>query len=89
MNYAGVNTVAELTELISNSDRTVVLLDSGGFVWWSSEDRHGDFWLEGCAGPCDPDDQGLAVRAWMNKMAPEEAVAYGPFMIISLGFENP
>jgi hypothetical protein len=58
---------------------TIVLLDKGGFVWWTHEDRRGEWWLHGVAGPKNPDENGLATEAWMNIFKPDRAKGYGPF----------
>lgn len=69
-----------LTELLASGDKAV-LLDSGGFVWWTHEDGEGR-WLAGVAEPKRSGQIGTAIEAWMNLMSPQRAAAFGPFTLI-------
>lgn len=75
-----ISTVENLRSLFQDEGKAV-LIDSGGFVWWTVEDETG-YWLAGVAEPARKGTHGTAIQAWMNLMTPEQAAAYGPFTII-------
>lgn len=77
-----LSTAEEIRRAVSDPEGSVVLLDSGGFVWWTDVDRRGDVLLHGVGIPARAGARGLAVEAYLNIMSPEEAVPYGPFRVV-------
>lgn len=78
-----ITTLEELTELLEDEDRSVVLADVGGYVWWSTYTSAAGNVLTGCACPSDAGiTTGQTVDGWMNVMRPYQAIGYGPFTVL-------
>lgn len=78
-----ITTEAELAALLEDNDRSVVLTDVGGYVWWSEYTSAAGNILIGCASPMQGGRAlGQTVPGWMNAMRPPEAIKYGPFTLI-------
>ncbi len=77
-----ISTVKRLKELLKNEELSVVLRDSGGFLWW--KDYYDGIWVYiGCATPARLNDYGIASRAWINIFIPGITLKkYGPFTVI-------
>lgn len=84
MNDLETVVTADEIRALSSSNSKAVLLDSGGFVWWTYTNDEG-YWMAGAVSPARAGTHGTAIQAWMNLMTPEQAAAYGPFTIIHRG----
>ncbi len=78
-----VTTAEEIRELFDGG-RSAVLLDKGGFVWWTTYVDDGP-WLAGSACRARSGETGMAIEAFMNLMSPGQAAPYGPFTVIHRG----
>ena len=78
-----IATEAELAELLKDDDRSIILTDHGGYVWWSEYTHAAGNILVGCASPtAGGATLGMAITFWGNAMLPHQAIAYGPFTLI-------